>query len=145
MRYIVNRPAVVFERFEEEVVLVNLETGTYYSLSGTAPHIWEALDAGASQAEIVADVCATNPTEEAVVAEMVNEFVQKLIEQSMLVEDAERPGPAESGPDRSDVHGMDEPFSPPVMESYNDLQDLLMLDPIHEVDPKGWPVANPVE
>ena len=145
MRYIVNRPAVVFERFEEEVVLVNLETGTYYSLSGTAPQIWEALDAGASQAEIVADICATNSTEEAVVADVVDEFVQKLIEQSMLVEDEERPRPAESSPDRSDVDGMDGPFLPPVMEIYNDMQDLLLLDPIHEVDPKGWPVANPIK
>ena len=139
MRYIVNRPDVVFERFEEEVVLVNLETGTYYSLSGTAPQIWEALDAGASQAEIVADIGATNSTEEAVVADVVDEFVQKLIEQSMLVEDEERPRPAESGPHRSDVDGMDGPFLPPVMEIYNDMQDLLLLDPIHEVDPKAGP------
>ena len=30
-------------------------------------------------------------------------------------------------------------FSPPVFEKFMDLQDLLLLDPIHEVDEIGWP------
>jgi hypothetical protein len=31
-------------------------------------------------------------------------------------------------------------FQPPVLESYSDMQDILLLDPIHEVDDKaGWP------
>ncbi len=33
-------------------------------------------------------------------------------------------------------------FEAPVLESYSDMQDLLLLDPIHDVDDAGWPVAN---
>jgi hypothetical protein len=32
------------------------------------------------------------------------------------------------------------PFTSPVLERFNDLQDLLLLDPIHDVDTTGWPV-----
>ncbi len=31
-------------------------------------------------------------------------------------------------------------FTPPVLEKYTDMQDLLLIDPIHEVnDAHGWP------
>jgi hypothetical protein len=30
-------------------------------------------------------------------------------------------------------------FEPPILEKYVDMQDLLLLDPIHEVDERGWP------
>jgi hypothetical protein len=34
-------------------------------------------------------------------------------------------------------------FQPPTLESYNDMQDLLLLDPIHDVDDMGWPQKAP--
>jgi hypothetical protein len=30
-------------------------------------------------------------------------------------------------------------FVSPVLEKFSDLQELLLLDPIHEVDEEGWP------
>ena len=30
-------------------------------------------------------------------------------------------------------------FTAPNLETFTDLQELLMLDPIHEVDAAGWP------
>jgi hypothetical protein len=30
-------------------------------------------------------------------------------------------------------------FTPPVLSRYTDMQDLLLLDPIHDVDETGWP------
>ena len=38
---------------------------------------------------------------------------------------------------------MRQPFSTPVLETYTDMQDLLTLDPIHDVDPQqGWPIQK---
>ncbi len=34
-------------------------------------------------------------------------------------------------------------FAPPRLQRYTDMQDLLLLDPIHDVDEVGWPVASP--
>ena len=33
-------------------------------------------------------------------------------------------------------------FAPPRLEKYSDLEDLLVLDPIHDVDEAGWPIAK---
>ena len=34
-----------------------------------------------------------------------------------------------------------EPFAAPTVERFTEMQDLLTLDPIHEVDDLGWPHA----
>ena len=31
------------------------------------------------------------------------------------------------------------PFDAPILKRYTDQQELLLLDPIHEVDDIGWP------
>ena len=35
-------------------------------------------------------------------------------------------------------------FNAPVLNKYTDMQDLLLLDPIHEVDATGWPSIKPI-
>jgi hypothetical protein len=35
-----------------------------------------------------------------------------------------------------------EPFAAPALNTFSDMQELLLLDPIHEVDEAGWPVAR---
>jgi hypothetical protein len=38
------------------------------------------------------------------------------------------------------------PFVAPSLQAFNDLEGLLLLDPIHEVDDEGWPsVRDPLE
>ena len=37
------------------------------------------------------------------------------------------------------------PYEPPQLEKYTDMQDLVLLDPVHEVDATGWPHPKPAE
>jgi len=37
-----------------------------------------------------------------------------------------------------------EAFRPPTVAVYSDMEDLLLLDPIHDVDETGWPVRADV-
>jgi hypothetical protein len=34
-------------------------------------------------------------------------------------------------------------IDPPVLESFTDLEELMLLDPVHDVDERGWPHATP--
>jgi hypothetical protein len=34
------------------------------------------------------------------------------------------------------------PFDEPVLEKFEDMQDLILLDPVFEVDEAGWPSAR---
>jgi hypothetical protein len=138
-RFRVNEPNVVFESFEEEIVLVNLDTGNYYSLRGTGPEIWRALAdrltpqeaAERLQSRFIGDTCT--------IVEAVSRLADRLVCEALLVEapDAE-PRECDPGPAVAKT-----PFTEPEIENYHDMQDLLMLDPIHDVDPKGWPLAKP--
>ena len=31
------------------------------------------------------------------------------------------------------------PFEPPTLSKYKDMQDMLLLDPVHDVEEAGWP------
>lgn len=136
-----NEPNVVFEAFDEEIVLVNLDTGNYYSLSGTAPSIWIDLADGFSLDEVTKRVQFHHTGEPKVIGAAVAAFVDRLVNEQMLVEAVDRQVRSPSA--SVEAPGKQTPFQLPVIESFTDMQDLLMLDPIHDVDPTGWPVAKP--
>ena len=42
------------------------------------------------------------------------------------------------------TNGHEKPsFNAPALQKYSDMQELLLLDPIHDVDEAGWPKPNP--
>jgi hypothetical protein len=42
-----------------------------------------------------------------------------------------------------ETHAIAGSWSSPVLSIYDDMQDLLLLDPIHDVDESGWPAIKP--
>jgi len=142
-RFRINAPRVIHEPFEHEVILVNLDTGRYYCLQKTGVDLWTGLMDGASVGEIVdAFVAAYDaPADEITVA--ILDAIASLQREELVV-DAPLADPSlRSG--RWHVRAAaGRPFQAPTLETYTDMQDLLLLDPIHEVDDAGWPVpADP--
>jgi hypothetical protein len=137
MRLRVNAPQVIHETIDHEVVIINLGTGTYYSLEGTGEQIWALLDKGAaieSVAEVLLSRYDADPSE---LATSIETFVDELRSESLVVPDERPAAPDEAGPgaNRPKV-----PFEPPRLERFTEMQHLIALDPIHEVDEgQGWP------
>ena len=73
----------------------------------------------------------------------VETFIDALRRELLIValeeEPAESPAVPEQGPAAA---GKRPDFNPPQLRKYMDMQDLLLLDPIHEVDEQGWPIAK---
>jgi Coenzyme PQQ synthesis protein D (PqqD) len=135
MRFEVCEPQVVHETIDGEVVAINLETGAYYSLRDSAAAIWAAVERAASVDDVVATV-ESGFDGEGIAAE-ARRFLADL-EREGLIRPAARPPetvPESSAPSR--------PFTPPVLERYDDMEDLLLLDPVHDVDAQGWPQPAP--
>ena len=133
-RFTANAPAVVYEEFAEEVVVIHLNKGTYYSLENCAAMIWRACLLGVSLTQITTSLQAQHPAVEQL-AEVVQDFVTELQQEELL-----RPSSA-LPPIVSPELPLCPVWSPPALQKYTDMQDLLLLDPIHEVDEKGWPHA----
>lgn len=129
---------------DNEVILVNLEKGYYYSLLGTAVEIWSGITAGISLNTIISELstCYTQSTKD--IAEAVQGFLAELIQEEILKPCQQAPISEKSGQWHMQKKGGMQ-FSSPVMERYVDLEELLLLDPVHDVDEMGWPKPKPPE
>jgi hypothetical protein len=148
LRLSINSPEVISDTIDGEVVIVNLDKGYYYSLDGTGAEVWGLIQDGHSVAEIVPDVVrryAGDPTDiEAAIAQFITELEQEAI---LVPSGAAAAGTDEAG-SRSDDGPIDRPaFRAPILRKYVDMQEMLTMDPIHEVDETGWPnrKAEPAE
>lgn len=140
--YRVNAPKVLYEAFEDETVLINLDSGSYYSFSGSGAVIWDCIVRGESVGCVIENLQKRFGGRDGI-APTVQDFVSELVEENLIVEES-------SGAERNVQQARTEiftiaQFERPALQKYTDMQDLLLLDPIHEVDEMGWPHARPPE
>ena len=136
MRFRVNTPPVIHQTLDGEVIVINLDTGTYYSIAGPGAEIWAAVERGSSVEETVEEALHRYDAGRPILEQAVKRFVDELLQEQLLVpagEDAQ--APASAARNGAAVA----PFAEPFLNRYTDMQELLMLDPIHEVDEHGWP------
>jgi hypothetical protein len=138
----INLEKVAHETIDDEVIIINLDTGTYYNVVGVALDIWQGLEAGASVDQITDALCAVYGITTDISREAVDGFLASLLAEEILapVDAAAPSSPPFQLTDRSG-----ETFRPPVLTTHTNMSDLLMLDPIHDVDEQGWPSAPPRE
>jgi hypothetical protein len=126
---------IVREAFEDEVIIINLDSGTYYSLNGTGVAVWTILEGGASLHEVVATMAAGYDAETTTIESDVRALVERLLAEQLLCQEHARP----SGPTIVPAEGEKRPYAPPQLSTFTDMQELLRLDPVHDVDEAGWP------
>jgi Coenzyme PQQ synthesis protein D (PqqD) len=140
--YRVNQPKVIFEAFEDETVLINLDSGNYYSFSGSGALIWDRIVRGDSVGSVIENLQERFRGRDGI-ASAVDDFVRELAEENLIIEDSSRAA-KNVKQERIEIGALTQ-FERPVLQKYSDMQDLLLLDPIHEVDETGWPHALPPE
>jgi hypothetical protein len=64
-------------------------------------------------------------------------FVSLLETHELILPSAREPAKAPAVPTDK------RPFKPLKLEVYTDMQDLLLLDPIHDAEEAGWPLTKP--
>lgn len=134
-----NQPNVISESIDGEVVIIALDTGTYYSAQGPAARAWDGLIGGHDLATVAADLRRTCAVEGVDVDAELEAFVASLRAEQLVVDDPGAPaGDPLPTPDGT------VPWAPLALETYTDMQELILLDPVHEVEPsRGWPAAAP--
>ena len=141
-RYRVNTPTVTHETIDGEAVIINLDSGNYYSLVDVGSVVWGLLEKGASASEVQNLVLQTYQGDATDIDRGVQELLVQLQEENLIV-----PVNAAGAPDLKQElpsNGHEKPsFSPPLLHKYSDMQELLLLDPIHDVDDAGWPKPIP--
>ncbi len=133
-----NEPTVISETIDGEVVVINLASGTYYSLKNSAAAIWSGIEQTA-RLSYIADMLRANFDVGVAEAEAaVLDLVTKLHEEGLVrpageVRELVSPGALTNGALKA------APFILPTLERFTDMEAMLLLDPVHDVDEEGWP------
>lgn len=141
--YKVNRPDVVCEVFEDEVVVVNLASGTYYSLGATAVEVWNLIDQGSGPDSVIHNLATRHARAPEDIRPDIDRFLAQLLEEHLIVVDGSSPNAAVQHEKAPTPERASAGYVAPSLEKYTDMQELLLLDPIHEVDETGWPARPP--
>jgi hypothetical protein len=133
--YKINTPAVISEPMEDDLVVINLDNGCYYCLNTTAALLWNQLEKGCSINRAARQTAQIYGNEEAMVLADCASFIERLIKEQLI-------RVAEGEPTINGIsfnQGQDKPYQMPNFVKYSDMQEMLLLDPIHEVSEAGWP------
>jgi hypothetical protein len=124
---------LVAETLSDETLVIDTASGVFFSLRGVASVLWAMLQHPTSEGELRAAVRAHFADARDVDADVVA-FVGALLADGLVVEADDRT--------RADPVAVTWPetYDPPVLKKYDDMADLLLVDPIHDVAAdKGWP------
>lgn len=153
VRILVNSPSVVSEVIEGEAVIMNLTTGQYFSCLGVGGEIWTLIEGGATRAQILGQIEAHYTVDAPVLSASFDAFMASLQEHDLVRTEPTGAGDGNSAgtnPSGGQMPGSlpespKGPFHEPILNVYSDMEDLLLLDPIHDVDETGWPQPKPPE
>lgn len=129
---------IAHEIIDGEAIIIHFSTGNYYSLNGIAAEVWGWIEAGATFGEIAGTFQNVSPEQH----QEIEGFLDGLVTEGLLIPSDETVSTARKT-DRLPAPAT-RPFTAPLFDKYNDMQNLLLSDPIHEVDDqRGWPHTPP--
>jgi hypothetical protein len=139
----VNAPQVIAENIDGEVVLVNLEQGIYYSTDRVGADLWDLIETGRSVRAMHEAIEARYDADGAEIAAAVESFLADLEREKLIVVAPSSDDPAAQVDAISGGAAATRlPFQRPMLNKYTDMKDMLLLDPIHDVEESGWPAPK---
>ena len=134
--YKLNDEKMFYDVADGVAVIIDFTTGIYYGFNSFGTAVIDCLMAGADE-EKIASALSGKPGCPADIRKTVDDFAKKLKEKEILLT-------AEGTPAEAEVNEelLKEGFVP-EFDEFSEVQDLIMADPIHEVDAEqGWPTVK---
>ncbi|MBD5647002.1 MAG: PqqD family protein [Desulfovibrio sp.] len=133
--YVLNEAKMFSDIADGIAIVINSETGIYYGMNGLATVVFDNLMNGASTEAVLAALTSL-PGAPADMDERLKAFVDKLKSYEIVLDGsadgADVTVELEAGAAQADDFAL-------LVEEYNDAQELLLADPIHEVkEDTGW-------
>ena len=132
-RFVINSPTVIGEAIDGEVMVINLVSGIYYNLTGTAAAAWPLLAASLPSRKIVDTLSDACGVEADALARDFAAFVDTLATEAIIRTADEAVEPSVVPPMAAAA------YTGFAVNRYDDMRALLVVDPVHEVGDFGWP------
>jgi hypothetical protein len=114
-RITVQIPAtIVSDTLEGDTIVIDIISGAYYTLTSAAGEVWRQVKENGS---VTRDMSLGHKN-----------CLSQLVAEGLLISDSVA---------MVDIDSLD-----PAFTKYVDMQDLLLADPVHEVDEAGWPIIS---
>lgn len=128
--YVLNEEKMFADVTDGIAIIINSETGIYYGMNELATTVYENLINGAPAETILAALKSMQAAPANIEMEF-NNFIKAMLEKELILKSEDNDGIANLPTNIED-------FSLSLKE-YNDAQELLLADPIHEVkEETGW-------
>lgn len=132
--YKLNEEKMFYDFADGQAVIINYQTGMYYGMSLLGSAILDRIVAGKNVDEIISAVKAL-PQCPPDIAERVHGFIKELQENEVIVK-----GPTVSGGAEPLAKEVGEDGFDLKLDMFAEMSDLLLADPVHDVDMNaGWP------
>ena len=134
--YKLNDEKMFYDMAEGQAIVINFTTGMYYGTSSLGSAVLDSLLAGADM-ESIKKALQALPGCPADMEAKLEEFVAQLKEKEIIVL-----GDSTGAACKIDENCLQDGFVLTVDE-FAEVQDLLLADPVHDVDvEQGWPILN---
>jgi len=139
-RFVLTHSRIMHETLAQETLIINLEAGIFYSLELSASVIWQRLIDGLMIEEIIHEL-QNYQGASAHVSQEVQLFISQLVSEGLLTvgdsptcrENSKALPPSDAASHSTGEAGLTQKYYPPHLNRFNDLQNLLLADPIHEL------------
>lgn len=133
MNYVLNEEKMFADVTDGIAIIINSETGLYYGMNEFATNIYENIISGVDTDKLLnslKEFCNTNGN----IEDSYNQFLTTMLKTEILIE-----GGKNSKEPNIDLNVAKENNYSLELKEYNDAQELLLADPIHEVkEETGW-------
>lgn len=141
MKLKVKTPDVVSEAIDGELIVIHLKTGFYYSFTDVGNYVWQALGRGVPVEKLGELISQKYDVSSEKAAADAKEFVSALLTEDLFIETEKKEEQSAEWSDKETNEKI--PYKKPVVQKYDDMQDLIFLDPVHDVSEEGWPNQKP--
>ena len=133
MNYVLNEEKMFADVTDGIAIIINSETGIYYGLNGLGTAVYENLMNGASVESILSALKGLSGAPADIEARL-NKFIKDMVDAELIIE-----GSASNSSASIDASIASEDNFEMEAKAYDDAQELLLADPIHEVkEETGW-------
>jgi hypothetical protein len=137
LNFKINSGGISFERLDGEVVIISFETGKYFNSNNSAADIFYLIENGVPK-NSWPKVLSSNFTAFDEQNSGISDFLDMALEEKILLVT-----------DEVEIKQIDLPsdyvrkgWEPPSLLVFDDLADLLLIDPIHDTSTSGWPTQK---
>ena len=140
--YMINKEFVVFEHLDKELTVINLKEGHYFLGRESAIDVFLMLEEPKTVDDLVSQTQAIYSVEDSVARDEIDALLKMWLENDLIMATDESSILALKKNTESNAEL--KAWAKPAFIAFDDMKDLLLLDPIHEtdLDQQGWPMAE---